>query len=97
MRKAGTVASIAIFAATLAATPIVYAQFPAPSQGFEPPQAALPPRDISAEVEKMTKRYGLSDDEAKIVQSILEEGVEGGRREEYFALSRGKGPPLVGN
>lgn len=73
MRKAGTVASIAIFAATLAATPIVYAQFPAPPQiGLEPPQA-LPARDISAEVEKMTKRYGLSEDKAKIVHAILEE------------------------
>ena len=49
------------------------AQFSAPPQiGLEPPQA-LPARDISAEVETMTKRYGLSEDEAKIVHAILEE------------------------
>ena len=73
MSKTGTVASIAIFAAILVATPIVEAQFPAPPQiGLEPPQA-LPARDISAEVERMTKRYGLSEDKAKIVHAILEE------------------------
>jgi hypothetical protein len=73
MSKAGTVTSIAIFAAILVATPIVEAQFPAPPQiGLEPPQA-LPARDISAEVERMTKRYGLSEDKAKIVHAILEE------------------------
>jgi hypothetical protein len=73
MSKAGTVACIAIFAAILVATPIVEAQFPAPPQiGLEPPQA-LPARDISAEVETMTKRYGLCEDKAKIVHAILEE------------------------
>ena len=30
-------------------------------------------RDISAEVERMTKPYGLSEDQAKIVYAILEE------------------------
>ena len=75
MNKAGTVASIAIFAAILVAPPIIKAQFPPPTQiGLEPPQA-LPARDISAEVEKMTKRYGLSEDKAKIVHAILEEQV----------------------
>jgi hypothetical protein len=73
MRKASTVARIAIFAATLVAAPIAKAQFPAPPQiGLEPPQA-LPTRDISGEVERMTKRYGLSEDKANIIHAILEE------------------------
>ena len=79
MSKAGPVAWIAVFAAILVATPIVEAQFPAPPQiGLEPPQAALPVRDISAEVERMTKRYGLSEDKAKIVHAILEEQARKG-------------------
>jgi hypothetical protein len=74
MSKAGTVAWTAILAAILVATPLVEAQLPAPPQiGLEPPQATLPARDISAEVERMTKRYGLSEDKAKIVHAILEE------------------------
>jgi hypothetical protein len=74
MSKAGTLAWIAISAAIFLGAPIVKAQFPVPPQiGLEPPQGALPARDISAEVEKMTKRYGLSEDKVKIVHAILEE------------------------
>jgi hypothetical protein len=74
MSKAGTLARIAIFAAIFLGGPMVKAQFPVPPQiGLEPPQGALPARDISAEVERMTKRYGLSEDKAKIVHAILEE------------------------
>lgn len=48
------------------------AQFPLP-----PPPTAQPPspptRDIEAEVTGMTKRYGLSEDEAAKVRTILKE------------------------
>ena len=57
MSKVGPVAWIAIFAAI----------------GLEPPLEALPARDISAEVERMTKRHGLTKDQAKIVNAILDE------------------------
>jgi hypothetical protein len=74
MSKAGTVAWIAIFAAIFLATPIVEAQFSVPPQiGLEPPQGALSAKDISAEGERMTKRYGLSEVKVKIVHAILEE------------------------
>ena len=75
MIKAGTIACAVIFGALLFAAPKLQAQFPPPPPtGMEPPQLANPSsRDISAEVEKMTSRYGLSDAEAKNVRSILEE------------------------
>ena len=41
--------------------------------GFELPKPALPARDISAEVDKMTKSYGLSAEKATVVKAILEE------------------------
>ena len=72
MIKAGTIACTVIFGVLLFAAPKLQAQFPPPPP---PPSAnpAPPSRDISAEVEKMTSRYGLSDDEAKNVRTILEE------------------------
>ncbi|WP_035353895.1 hypothetical protein [Edaphobacter aggregans] len=74
MNKAGTVAWVRHLRGHTFATPIVAAQFSVPPQiGLEPPQGALPARDISAEVERMTKRHGLSEDKAKIVHAILEE------------------------
>ena len=77
MIKEGTIACAVILGALLFTAPTLQAQFPPPpSTGIEPPQsanAAPSSRDISAEVEKMTKRYGLSDDEAKNVRAILEE------------------------
>jgi hypothetical protein len=77
MIKAGTVVCAVIFGVLLFAAPKLHAQFPPPPPtGMEPPQSANPApssRDISAEVERMTNRYGLSENEAKNVRAILEE------------------------
>lgn len=77
MNKAVTIACAVVFGALIFATPKLEAQFPQPpSIGAEPPQfpdSALPSRDVSADVDRMTTRYGLSDDEAIIVRAILAE------------------------
>jgi hypothetical protein len=74
MIKAGAIACGLFLATVLVAAPKLEAQFPAPpSTGIEPPQPKFPARDISGEVEQMTKRYGLSGEKATIVQAILEE------------------------
>ena len=74
MKKPVIIGCAVLFGALLWASPKLHAQFPQPpSIGVEPPQPQFPPRDISAEVERMTKRYGLSDDKTKVVHAIVEE------------------------
>jgi len=63
-----------ILAALAIATPSVRAQFPAPPA--LPTEASAPPvpqRNISVEVTQMTKRCGLSDDQATKVRAVLED------------------------
>ena len=75
MIKAGTLTCGVLFTAVLLATTLeAQSSTPPPlPPGFELPKPALPARDISAEVDKMTKSYGLSAEKATVIKAILEE------------------------
>lgn len=75
MIKAEIVACGVVFAALALAIPSAHAQFPA-LPPLPPAPSSLPSRDIPAEVKNMTRRYGLSDDQAKSVSGIMKEQTE---------------------
>ena len=63
-----------IFAALTIATPSIQAQFPAPPPLPSDAQApSLPLGDVAKEVEDMSKRYGLSEEQAKKITIILKD------------------------
>ena len=74
MIKTGTNACVAVLGALLL-TVTLEAQSSTPPlpPGIELPKPALPSRDIPAEVDKMTRNYGLSAEKATTVKAILEE------------------------
>lgn len=63
-----------LYAAIALATHSMSAQEAPPTQAMQPPSAAFPPeRNVDTEVSIMTKRYGLSDDQAAKVRAILKD------------------------
>jgi len=74
MIKTVTNACVAVLGALLL-TVTLEAQSSTPPlpPGIELPKPALPSRDIPAEVDKMTRNYGLSAEKATTVKAILEE------------------------
>lgn len=76
MIKIRKVACGAILAAFALATHNTFAQGlgVAPSEGMQPPPPPFTPRrNIDADVSRMTKRYGLSDDQVAKVRAILKD------------------------
>jgi len=74
MIRTGRIACGVFFAALLFATALeAQSSVPPPPPAIELPKPALPSRDISAEVDRMTTRYGLSAEKATVVKAILEE------------------------
>lgn len=74
MNMTATLAAGVLVAALTIATPCARAQFPPPpplpTESSAPP---IPERDIATEMTQMTKRYGLSEDQAKKVRAVVED------------------------